>query len=129
MAAQEQVDEIVQTAKAIEPRLRYPIHNFKELADALGGEDAEVDFAGQKRKVGQVRRLLPPEYFPIDSTEDLIAKAVELRSRAEPGWPGDLEPGTELGEVPPDAGQPSVPESEFPQPGHGLRVKGWRKGS
>lgn len=127
MAARERVDEVVKTARAIEGRLKYPIRNFKELADALGGEDAEVEHEGRKRKIGQLRRLVPPEYFPVDSTEDLIAKAVELRSRAEPGWPGDVEAGTELDQVPGHAGRPSIPESEFPKPGQGPKIKGWRK--
>jgi hypothetical protein len=127
MDARERVEELAKTAKAIEPRVNYPIRDFRQLADALGGEEADIEFEGRKRKVGSVRRLVPPEYFPIDSTEDLIAKAAELRSRADPGWPGDVERGNELNEVPSHAGRPSFPEDEIAGRGARHKIKGWRQ--
>jgi hypothetical protein len=124
------VEEVVKTARAVEKKVKYPIRSFKELADALGGEDAEVTYEGKPRKVGHVRRMIPSDYFPIDNTEELIARIADLQARAQPGWPGDLDPGTELDEVPADAGHPGVSNDYKPEPGHSMKapaVKGWRK--
>ena len=124
----ERVKEVTKVATKVADNVKFPVRDFRHLAKALGGEDAEIQYEGKGRKVGQVRRLIPPEYFPIDSREDLIAKIADLQQRARPGWPGDVEPGKELDELPSDAGRPKVPEREFPKPGKGgPMVKGWRK--
>ena len=126
--ARERVDEIIQVATRVADKAKFPIRDFKHISEALGGEEAEIEYEGKAHKVGQVRRLIPPEYFPIDSREDLIAKIADLQQRARPGWPGEVEPGEQLKEVPSDAGRPSVHESEFPKPGKETpMVKGWRK--
>ena len=124
----ERVEEVAKVADKVAEKATFPIRDFRQLADALGGEDAEIQYEGKGRKVGHVRRMVPPEYFPIDSREDLIAKVADLQQRARPGWPGDIEPGEELPEVPADAGRPNFDESDFPKPGKGApMVKGWKK--
>lgn len=122
----ERVDEIVKTIHSIDRNLQYPIHSFQQLADSLGGEDAEIQHEGSTFRIGMARRAFPPGFYPIDSAEDFVAKAAEIRSRLEPGWPGDLQAGTELDAPPAHAGLPPVHESAYPAPGTGLRLKGWR---
>ena len=124
--ARERVEQIVRTVNSISGNLTFPIRSFKELSDALGGEGAEVQHGGERRKVALVRGLIPDAYFPIESREELITKIIDLQSRLTSGWPGPVEAGTELKAPPPDAGRP-LARDDAPKPGKGgPAVKGWR---
>jgi hypothetical protein len=67
--------EIMQAARDVSPRLRYPVRNQAEGARALGGEDAEVQYLSRSLKVRQIRKLIPERYFPTESQEDLNMKS------------------------------------------------------
>jgi hypothetical protein len=95
------VEDVVRVADQVSKRVSYPIRNFKQLADALGGEQAEIEYEGRLRKVGQVKRMIPGEFFPIESREDLIAKVAHLQSIMRPDWPHELPSGKEVQDKPP----------------------------
>jgi hypothetical protein len=120
------MDEILDAAKRVSDRTRYPIRNLKQLVDAVGGEEASFDFGGQGYKLGPLQRLVPNEYFPIESHEDLVAKIADLRARAGP-IEQDVQWGEEARSPADNAGQPDIPQNEIPQHRGVPAVKGWKK--
>jgi hypothetical protein len=73
-----EVADVIRTVKHAVARVKYPIQNFDELAEALGG----FTIAGGSFSQAEAQRLLPPYYFPIASEEDLIVKIADLRAQA-----------------------------------------------
>jgi hypothetical protein len=105
-------------------KLKYPIHNFRQLAEALGGENAMVTWEGQSLPMGQARKLLPDDYFPIESEEDLFVKAVNLEL---------LRPGNSLataarGEESPPSPDRKPPSRSVDDPEFRARMKGRQGG-
>lgn len=74
------MSEIVQAAKRLSRETGFPIRNFGQLLKALGGEQGEFELLGKKHKVSEIRALVPQEYFPIESEEDLAAKIANLEA-------------------------------------------------
>jgi hypothetical protein len=109
-------NEIEKVAKKVSEKAKYPIKNFHELAEALGGEDASVEYEGKGQKIGQAKKLLPDGFFPVESEQDLIAKVayVEMVRR---GAKEEHTPGEQREEAPHDAGEPNVPVKEGGRPG------------
>jgi hypothetical protein len=64
----------------VSSKLEFPIKD-QEHGAALLGEDAKVEYEGRSYSVAELRRLIPPEYFPIESEHDLIAKIADLELR------------------------------------------------
>jgi hypothetical protein len=105
-------------------KLKYPIHNFRQLADALGGENAMVTWEGRAVPIGQARKLLPDDYFPIESEEDLHVIAVNLEM---------LRPGNSLttaarGQERPPSPDRKPPSRPVDDPEFRERMKGRRGG-
>src|SRR5438034_7837949 len=71
-------DDLEKLAKQVTAKAKYPIRNVEELITAFGGEEASFTFEGRSGKVGQVKRAIPKDFFPIGSHEDLIAKSAHV---------------------------------------------------
>ncbi len=67
----------------------YPFNDFDELSRFLGGDDATVKFDGKPYRVGDARRLLPSEVFPINSEDEFVTKIEYLASRSPGRQPDD----------------------------------------
>lgn len=104
---QPELGEFLNKVKSISGRLRYPIHNFEQLVKALGGAQATVDWEGRKVAVGQAKHIFPNHFFPIESEDDLLTKAVNLEL---------LRPGTKLASG--AKGQEMQPTPDRRPPGH-----------
>jgi hypothetical protein len=72
------LQEFLQKAKRVSDQLNYPIVDTEQLAEALGGHEAKVAWGGRRHKVSQAVKVVPDYYFPIESEEDLLVKAVNL---------------------------------------------------
>jgi hypothetical protein len=72
------IGQIRQAAKQLSAKAQFPIRNIADLLKAVGGEDAEFELLGKKHKVREVHRLVPQDYFPIESEEDLTEKLANL---------------------------------------------------
>jgi hypothetical protein len=120
-------DEIMDTAKNVSKKIQYPINSFDDVARALGGDNADIPFEGKGHKIGQIRRLIPAEYFPIESEEDLVAKIAQLRGE---GGEADTDPVTYANPVAaPEKGKenpPNIPAHEIPKARGVPAVKGWK---
>lgn len=81
----QELAEYERIARKVTGKTQYPIHNFNKLADALGGDETEVELPSGRVKVKKGRNLVPKHFFPIDSEEDLIAKMATLDA-ARPGY-------------------------------------------
>jgi hypothetical protein len=108
--------EIQHAARRVSGKAKYPLHNFNQVAEALGGENAEVTYEGKPHKIGDAKKVLPDGFFPIESEEDLIAKASYLRARLRPGE-RDHVPGEQRDKPDPGAGDPKFPKEESPRKG------------
>lgn len=119
-------DEIERVAKKVSEKAKYPIKDFKQLADALGGEDASVDYGGKGQKIGQAKKMLPDGFFPVESQEDLIAKIgyVEMLRR---GVKEEHTPGEKRDKAPDDAGEPNVPVKGGGRPGGVPGIQGRKR--
>jgi hypothetical protein len=125
-AVPKEYQEIERAAKRVSEKAKYPIRNFKQLADAFGGEDATIEFEGQGRKLGQVKKLIPDEFFPVESEEDLIAKGSYLYQRFRPVE--DAHTPAEKKDSPPDESpEPDFPKEEKPRPGGFPAIRGRKK--
>lgn len=91
----------VDRVRKLASKLDYPINDRDALVKSFGGSDAKVEWAGQKHHVRQAVQIIPDYYFPVDSEEDLIVKAVNLEM---------LRQGTDL---PPE----NVGPEQDPEPG------------
>jgi hypothetical protein len=119
--------EVEDLADRVSENVQYPIQDFKQLADALGGEDADIQYEGHGRKLGQIRQALPDGFFPVESREDLIAKAGYLQTRhRKPD--DDHTPADQKDKPADDAGQPPGEAKGQARPGgvpalHGVGKK------
>lgn len=105
--------QLRQAAKRVSGKTKYPIRNFEQLAEALGGEDATVDLLGRKHTVREGRQLVPRDYFPIESEEDLTAKIANLDLMRADSPLRQSEMGTE---EPPSADRSPPTEQEHGRP-------------
>jgi hypothetical protein len=100
--------EIMDVASDFSTRADYPIKNFGELRQALGGERGSVSLLGETYKVSELRDIVPQEYFPIESEEDLVFKvssgyASKSRASLEPNEMGAKLDAAPHGQDPPGA--------------------------
>ena len=72
------LEKFLNKVKAITSGFTYPIRDFEQLATNFGGENASVTWEGKKVNVGQARKIFPDYYFPVESEDDLLMKAVNL---------------------------------------------------
>ncbi|SDS74371.1 MTH865 family protein [Actinopolymorpha singaporensis] len=119
--------EVQRYADQVSERTDYPIRNVRDLVGALGDEDTEVQHRGRRIKLGQLRRMLPESFFPVESREDLIAKLGHLEVRSQQGA-GGHEAGEQRDRPADDAGDPPSAE-HVGRPGGfpGLRGHGKRQ--
>jgi hypothetical protein len=101
--------EIISAAHAFSSKTEYPVRDFNQFARALGGEVATVTLLGETYTISELRDIVPAEYFPIESEDDLIMKVASGFASA-PGTP--FKP-VRMGEHLP------VPPENPPRP-HGL---------
>ena len=101
----QQYPEVEQLASRVAEKAKFPLRSFDDLASALGGEQAEVEYKGKSQKLGQVRRMVPAGLFPVESREDLIAKIAYLQTRDRKPE-DDHTPAEEKKEPKADAGEP-----------------------
>lgn len=120
------VDDVIDTAKNVSKKVQYPINSFDDIVKALGGDNSTIDFEGQGHKIGHVRKLIPSDYFPIESEEDLIAKIAHLRGQGGDADTDDVKYTDPVASPPDNAGNPNIPQNEIPK-GRGVpAVKGWK---
>jgi hypothetical protein len=100
-----QYAEVEQLAARVAGKAQFPLKNFGDIASALGGDDAEVEYRGKRQKIGQVRNMVPEGFFPVESQEDLIVKIAYLQTRDRKPE-DDHTPGEEKKEPKADAGNP-----------------------
>ena len=110
------LDDIVDIARDISKKAKYPLNNFDDLAKTLGGDKAKVKYEGKDRDVAEARQI-PSDYYPIESEADLIAKLTHLRSLS-----GDKPEGVTTSpaqpNLPPQAGSPpNFPDTMRPKKG------------
>jgi hypothetical protein len=100
----ERIEEVTKWADRVSEKADYPVKNAKGLLDAIGDDDTEVEYAGRKMKLGEIKKALPKEFFPVESREDLIAKIGYLETRGE----REQKPneGEKRSKAPDDAGDP-----------------------
>jgi hypothetical protein len=117
--------DVEEVSKRVSAKAEYPIRNFKQLADALGGEEASFDFKGRGQKLGELKKMVPEGFFPVDSHEDLIAKVGYLMIKHRLA-PNDHTPGEQRDKAADDAGEPP-PIEEQPSTGAIPALKGTGK--
>jgi len=101
----QQLPELQKLADQVAAKGKFPLNDFGDLASALGGEHAEVDYLGKKENLGQVRNQIPDGFFPVESREDLLVKISYIQTRhRKPA--DDHTPGEQKHEPRPDAGEP-----------------------
>jgi hypothetical protein len=91
--------EIERVAKQVSRRGNYPIRSYDELADALGGKNAEIDYEGRRRRVAEAEQI-PDEIYPINSEDDFVNKMASLRG-ARGDEPEELPRGRQNDRRPP----------------------------
>src|SRR5215204_6995983 len=111
------LEELVELVRRVSNNTEYPIRNFGQIARALGGEDAEITYRGRGHRVSEARQFISQEFFPINSEEELVAKAHGVEQRSGLGEPTDVEWGEEEDRPPDDAGRPSDDIRPRPAPG------------
>ena len=100
----ERLEEVTKWADRVSKKAKYPVKDAKDLLDAVGDDDTEVEYAGRKMKLGEIKKALPKEFFPVESREDLIAKIGYLETRGErEQTPNE---GEKRDKAPDDAGDP-----------------------
>jgi hypothetical protein len=118
------IGEVRQAARRISGNTRYPIRNIPQLIEAAGGEDSEFELLGKRHKVRDVRQLVPQDYFPIESEEELtdrLANLDVLRSDS-PLRRTQLENEEPRGDRTPPSVQDRPPgRSDGPSTGKGVR--------
>lgn len=119
-------EDVLEIAKRVSGRVTYPINDYKQLSEALGGDDAEIEVKGKRYKPGQVRKLFPGDYFPIESEEDLVAKVGDLLARAY-GEEPDIKWGEEQREKPRDKERPKLSDRDIPRPRGVPAIRGWKE--
>jgi len=121
-----QLAELELVAARVSDKVKYPIKDYSQLARALGGDNATVDFEGKGRKLGQVKKMIPKGFFPVESREDLIARIshvyMQYRPVAEAHTPGEKRDGP-----PAESPEPKVPKQEKPRPGGLPGVRGQKR--
>lgn len=105
--------EIVDAARKVSGATQYPIENFGQLAKALGGEHGSVTLLGETYKISELRNIVPPEYFPIESEEDLVMK-VASGYYSRPGAPKPQTMGKKLDAPPQGHPAPGAPPTDHP---------------
>ncbi len=108
-------------------KAKFPINDFEQLAQGLGGDKANVTFQGRDHNIGQAKHMVPKEFFPVQSREDLLAKSAFILIR-QGVVPSDHVPGQQQDKPPANAGNPQLADSG-PRPGgfpaqHGVKGKG-----
>jgi hypothetical protein len=48
---------------------------------ALGGEDSRIEFDGPRGSVRELKAVIPDDFFPVESEEDLLEKSERLRAK------------------------------------------------
>jgi len=123
----QQYAELEKMADRVAEKARFPLNDFGGLASALGGEHVEIEYEGKSQNLGQVRRMIPDGFFPVESREDLLAKISYLQTRHRKPE-DDHTPGEQKQEPKPDAGDP--PPTQLigkPRPGGLPAVSGIKK--
>jgi hypothetical protein len=92
--------------------LSYPVPSIHEAIQAFGAEDATIVHQGRTYRVSDLYPFFTADYFPVDSPEDLFAKAAFLQMAFVPNWPGTsrIERGTEVASPVSDE-DPNPPEA------------------
>lgn len=106
--------EIISVVHDVSAKAQYPIGNFGQLAQALGGDKGSVTLLGETYKVSELRNIVPPEYFPIESEEDLVMK-VTSGYVSRPGASMDFARGQKLDAPPAGHQQPGAPPADHPK--------------
>jgi hypothetical protein len=100
------IREIERVAKDVSKKADYPLRDYDDLAEALGGKNAEIDYEGKRRKVAEAQQI-PDEIYPIESEDDFVNKMASLRG-AHGDEPEEMPRGRKLDKRPDDAPPPEV---------------------
>ncbi len=57
----------------------YPLRNLDEFAEALGGWRKPLRLQGRSFPLYKIRPFVHPNYFPVNSREDLVAKLAHFQ--------------------------------------------------
>lgn len=129
-AVHKRIEEVTRWADKVSEKAQYPVQDAKELLGSIGDDETDVEYGGRKMKLGQIKKALPKEFFPVESREDLIAKIGYLETRGEREEPA--EEGEKRDKAPDDAGEPPQisPEDARGRKGGmpGIRGRGKAKG-
>jgi hypothetical protein len=100
-------DEMRKHIKQIPGLSKFPIRDHDHLSELLGGKDKEFKFKEKKLTAADVMRMFPANYFPVESEDDLVAKAAKLAEIGEKGF----QPAT--GTRPDkETGPPDIPKDD-----------------
>jgi hypothetical protein len=72
--------QISKYVRDISSRTKYPIKNVGQLMKALG-EDTEIEVEGPRGKARSMAPVIPRDFFPVLSEEDLLEKSERLRAQ------------------------------------------------
>jgi hypothetical protein len=113
-----QLDELAGIAESISRNATFPITSADQLVQAAGGDQATI----HGHSASEMRQI-PASYFPIESSEDLMAKFSVLVQ-----WSGEQIEGVQWGKpggkAPPSAGSP--PQITLPAPRGVPTAKGYK---
>jgi hypothetical protein len=79
-------DEVRKHIKDVHGLGHFPIRDHGHLNQLLGGKDKEFKFKDKKLNGEDIMRMFPANYFPIESEDDLIDKAVKLTEVGQNGF-------------------------------------------
>lgn len=74
-------EEITRAVRSVRGRVRYPLRDVNEAVRQLGGDSAEVEYAGKRRKIKDLKKCFTEEDFPIESEEEAIGKIAQVEVR------------------------------------------------
>jgi len=118
--------DVRRVVDAVSRNARYPLASADALETALGGPDATVELGAERHKASEVREI-PPDYFPIESSEDLFTKLAALRSEGGDRAEG-MAAGQQRSSPPADAGPPpQIPDSDIPKGRNVPSVRGYKR--
>ncbi|SRR6266566_846226 len=74
MASQQEKDNLEQIVRQVAQSTTFPLQNFDQLAQALGGPQTEVRFGGRTMQISELQNNVPDGFFPVESADDFRAK-------------------------------------------------------
>jgi hypothetical protein len=119
--------EIMKVARDFSGTTEYPVKNFGQFQRALGGDRGSVTLLGETYRVSELRDIIPQEYFPIESEEDLVMKVTSGYATLPDALMEPEVMGDEMDAPPGGSHTPDTPPTDHPKLTGVPRLKGRKK--